>query len=134
MQAFKLTPKPESDYRLEIKELKYRCKLENNGFRHDKVVYGFSAKLTDLAKLQDLGMDIAEITFVEEQLELAKSLAERNRAKSKIDHLRHAQEFNQVENAEELAAAQDKLQALNDKVQSLKETLGIQGTLKHLKL
>ncbi|NVK19464.1 MAG: hypothetical protein HWE30_12265 [Methylocystaceae bacterium] len=134
MQTFKLTPKPESDYRLEIKELKYRCKLENNGFRHDKLVYGFSPKLTDVTKLQALRMDIVEIPFLDEQLDLAKSLAERNRTKSKIDHLRHAQEFEQVQNEEELAAAQSKLQALNDKVQSLKETLGIQGTIKHLKL
>ena len=62
MQTFKLTPKPQSDYRLEVKEIKKKCKIERHGYRHNKIVYGFSDKLPDMTELQSLGLNIEEIT------------------------------------------------------------------------
>ena len=63
MHTFKLTPKPHSDFRLEISEIQKRCTLEKHGYRHNKVVYGFCAKLPDLTELRSLGLDIEEIPF-----------------------------------------------------------------------
>jgi len=133
MQTFKLTPKPQSDYRLEVKEIKFRCKLEKHGYRHNKIVYGFSEKLTDVTKLQALDFNIEEIPFDEAQLTLANALAERTRAKSKIDHLLHDQEFNGAKNESDVEAAKEKLSALNDKIQVAKSALAIEGTVKLLK-
>ena len=133
MQTFKLTPKPQSDYRLEIKELKYRCKLHPHGYRLDKVVYGFSEKLPNLEKMSAQGYVIEEVAFVDAQLAMVKALVERGRAKSKIDHLRHAQEFEGADNADEVNTAQQKLNELNNKIQDAKTALGIQGTVKLLK-
>lgn len=133
MQTFKLTPKPQSDYRLEIKELKYRCKLEPHGYRHDKIVYGFSQKLTDLRKLQALDFTIEEITFDDAQLALTTALVERGRTNSKIDHLLHAQEFDGADNADDVNKAKQKFNELNNKIQETKTALGIEGTVKLLK-
>ncbi|GGF65822.1 MULTISPECIES: hypothetical protein [Terasakiella] len=133
MQTFKLTPKPQSDYRLEIKELKYRCKLETHGYRLDKVVYGFSEKLANLVKMHDAGFNIEEVPFVEAQRDLVKALVERGRAKSKIDHLLHAQEFDGADNADDVNKTKMKLNELNNKIQDAKTALGITGTVKLLK-
>ncbi|SCA55559.1 hypothetical protein MTBPR1_100200 [Candidatus Terasakiella magnetica] len=133
MHIFKLTPKPQSDYRLEVKEIKQKCKLEKHGYRHNKIVYGFSENLDDIEGLQTLGLNIEEITFDEAQLALSTALAERARAKSKIDHILHDREFNGAENADQEAMAQQKLTDLNDTIQETKTSLGINGTVKALK-
>jgi hypothetical protein len=133
MQTFKLTPKPQSDYRLEINKIKKKCKLEKYGYRHNKIVYGFCNKLPDITELQSLGLNIEEITFDKTQLNLTNDLVERGRAKSKIDHLIHAQVENGAENEQEEAAVQQKLTGLNNKIQATKVALGITGTLKTLK-
>ena len=134
MQTFKLTPKPQSDYRLEVKEIKKKCALEKHGYRHNKIVYGFCDELPDLTELQSLGLNIEEITFDEAQLNLTNDLVERGRAKSKIDHLKHAQVENGAKNEQEEAAAQQKLTELNNRIQATKEALDIAGTVKMLKL
>lgn len=133
MQTFKLTPKPQSDYRLEVKELKQRCKLQPHGYRLDKVVFGFSEKLPDLGKMQTAGYAIEEVPCVDAQLTLVQTLVERGRAKSKIDHLLHAQEFDGADNAEDVNKAKMKLNELNNKIQDAKTALGISGTVKLLK-
>ena len=133
MKTFKLTPKPQSDYRLEVNEIKKKCKLEKHGYRHNKIVYGFCNKLPDITELQSLGLNIEEITFEKAQLNLTNDLVERGRAKSKIDHLKHAQVENGAKNEQEEAAAQQKLTDLNNNIQAAKEVLGITGTLKTLK-
>ncbi len=133
MQTFKLTPKPQSDYRLEVKEIKKKCKIEKHGYRHNKTVYGFSDELPDLTELQSLGLIIEEITFDEAQLSLTNDLVERGRAKSKIDHLKYQQTENGAKNEQEEAGAQKKLADLNNNIQAAKEALGITGILKILK-
>ena len=133
MQAFKLTPKPQSDFRLEIGEIEERCRIAKYGYRHNKIVYGFCNKLPDITELQSLGLNIEEITFEKAQLNLTNDLVERGRAKSKIDHLKHAQVENGAKNEQEEAAAQQKLTELNNNIQAAKEVLGITGTLKTLK-
>ena len=133
MQTFKLTPKPQSDYRLEVNEIKKKCKLEKYGYRHNKIVYGFCGELPDITELQSLGLNIEEMTFDEAQLKLANDLVERGRAKSKIEHLEHDQAENGATNAREVAVAQQKLTDLNNNIQAAKEALGITGTLKTLK-
>jgi len=133
MKTFKLTPKPQSDYRLEVNEINKKCKLEKHGYRHNKIVYGFCNKLPDITELQSLGLNIEEITFEKAQLNLTNDLVERGRAKSKIDHLKHAQVENGAKNEQEEAAAQQKLTELNNNIQAAKEVLGITGTLKTLK-
>ena len=87
MQTFKLTPKPQSDYRLEVNELKKQCKLEKHGYRHNKIIYGFCDKVPEIAELQSLGLNVEKIPFEKAQLSLTNDLVERGRAKSKIDHL-----------------------------------------------
>ncbi len=134
MQAFKLTPKPQSDFRLEIDEIKERCKLEKHGYRHNKTVYGFCDELPDIAELQSLGLNIEEIPFDEAQLKLAYNLIDRGRAKSKIEHLQFEQVENGAKNEQEVAVAQQKLTDISNTIQATKEALGITGTLRTLKL
>jgi len=133
MQIFKLTPKPQSDYRLEVNEIKKQCKVEKYGYRHNKIVYGFCEDLLDIAKLQSLGLNIEEIVFDEIQLNLTNNLVERGRAKSKIEHLRNEQLENGTKDEKEDAIAQKNLTDLNNDIQAGKDTLGITGTLKILK-
>jgi hypothetical protein len=133
MQTFKLTPKPRSDYRLEVNEIKKMCKLEKHGYRHNKIIYGFCDEFPEIAELQSLGLDIEQIAFDKAQLNLTNDLVERGRAKSKIDQLKHLQAEKGAENAQEEAAALRKLANLNNSIQAAKETLGITGTLKMLK-
>jgi len=133
MQFFKLTPKPQSDYRLEVNEIKKQCKVEKYGYRHNKIVYGFCEDLLDIAKLESLGLNIEEIVFDEIQLNLTNNLVERGRAKSKIEHLRNEQLENGTKDEKEDAIAQKNLTDLNNDIQAGKDTLGITGTLKILK-
>ena len=133
MQTFKLTPKPQSDYRLEVNEIKKKCKLEKHGYRHNKIVYGFCDELPDITELQSLGLNIEEITFDKAQLNLTNDLVERGRAKSKIDHLKYEQVENGMKNEQEEAVAQQRLTDLNNNIQAAKEALGITGILKILK-
>ena len=133
MQTFKLPHPHHIDYRIGVKEIRKKCKLEAYGYRHNKIVYGFSDKLPDIAELQSLGLNIEEITFDEEQLNLTNYLVERGRAKSKIDHLQIQREENGAANEQEEAVVQQKLMDLNSNIQTTKETLGIIGTLKKLK-
>ncbi len=134
MHTFKLTPKPKSDYRLEVDEIKKRYKLEKHGYRHNKIVYGFCDELSNITELQSLGLNIEEIAFDKEQLNLTNNLVERGRAKSKIDHLKYEREENGAENEQEEAVAEQKLTDLNNNIQAAKEALGITGTLKVVKL
>lgn len=133
MQAFKLTPKPQSDFRLEISEIEERCRLAKYGYRHNKLVYGFCDELPDIAELQSLGLNIEEIAFDESQLNLANNLIERGRAKSKVEHLQFDQVENGAKNEQQVAAAEQKLMDLNNTIQAAKEALGITGTLRTLK-
>ena len=133
MQTFKLTPKHRSDFRLEVQEIRDRCKLERHGYRHNKIVYGFSDDLPDMAELQSLGLNIEEIPFDEAQLKLTNYLVERGRAKSKIEHLRFERDENGAKMSQEEEAAQQKLTDLNDVIQETKESLGVTGTVKILK-
>ena len=132
MHTFKLKPKPQSDYRLEVKEIKKKCKLEKYGYRHNKIVYGFFNELFDLTELQSLGLNIEEITFDEEQLNLSNSLLARGRVKLRVEHLKNEREKKGIGNNLEETVAQQKLTNLNNKIQSAKEYLGITGTLKIL--
>jgi len=133
MQTFKLTPKPQSDYRLEVREIKQKCKLQKHGYRHNKIVYGFSDKLVGIENLQALGLNIEEIAFDEAQLALTTALVERGRAKSKIDHLLYDRDENGADNADDINKANQKLNELNNKIQATKSVLGIEGTVKILK-
>jgi len=133
MQTFKLTPKPQSDYRLEVNELKKMCKLEKHGYRHNKIIYGFCDKLPEITELQSPGLKIEKIAFDKVQLSLTNDLVERGRAKSKIDHLAVKQAENGVRNEQEEAIAQKRLVDLNNNIQAAKEALGIAGTVKLLK-
>ena len=134
MQIFKLTPKPQGDFRLEVNEIKKKCAVEKHGYRHNKIVYGFCDKLRDLAELKALGLNIEEVAFDKTQLTLMKNLVERGRAKSKIDHLKKDQAENGTNIEQEEAIAQKKLAELSNNIQMAKETLGITGTLIVLKL
>ena len=133
MQTLKLTPKPQSDYNLEIEEIKKKCKLERHGYRHNKIVYCFCDEWPGITELQSLGLNIEEITFDKIQLKLTSDLVERGRAKSKVKHLKYEQVENGARNEQEEAAAQQNLTDLNDNIQAAKETLGITGILKTLK-
>jgi len=133
MQTFKLTPKPQSDYRLEVNTIKKTCSLEKHGYRHNKIVYGFSGELPDITELQSLDLNIEEIPFEEAQLSLTNYLVERGRAKSKIDHLQNEREETGAANEPEEAVVQQKLEDLNSNIQAAKEALGIVGTVKILK-
>ena len=133
MQTFKLTPKPKSDYRLEVKEIKKKCELEKHGYRHNKIVYGFCVELPDLSELQSLGLNIEEIDFDKAQMNLTNGLVGRGRAKSKIDHLKFDREESGAENEPEEAVAEQKLADLNNSIQAAKEALSITGTVKLLK-
>lgn len=133
MQAFKLTPKPQSDFRLEISEIEERCRIAKYGYRHNKIVYGFCDELPDIAELQSLGLNIEEIAFDEEQLTLVNNLIDRGRAKSKVEHLKFDQVENGAKNESEVAAAEQKLTDLNNTIQAAKEALGIAGTLRTLR-
>ena len=133
MQTFKLTPKPQTDYRLEIAEIKDLCKLEKHGYRHNKIVYGFCEALPDISELQSRGINIEEIPFDEAQLSLANDLVERGRAKSKVDHLTYEHVEKGAENQQEKAIAEQKLTDLNNTIQAAKEALGIAGITKTLK-
>ena len=130
MYTFKLTPKPQSDYRLEVDKIKKKYKLEKHGYRHNKIIYGFCDELPNITELQSLGLNIEEITFDEEQLNLTNNLVERGRAKSKIDHLKYDREENGTENEQEEAVTEQKLTDLNNNIQTAKEALSITGTLK----
>ncbi|MEG3619511.1 hypothetical protein V5T82_13680 [Magnetovibrio sp. PR-2] len=110
-----------------------KCKLEKHGYRHNRIVYGFSVDALDITELQSLGLNVEEIAFDEEQRNLVRYLIERGRALSKIDHLRHDREQGGADNAQEEADVQQKLTDLSSKVQAAKETLGIVGTIKLLK-
>lgn len=133
MQTFKLTPKPRSDFRLEVDKIKSKCKLEKHGYRHNKIVYGFSDELPDITELQSLGLNIEEIAFDQAQLSLTNSLVERGRAKSKIEHLKYEREEDGAQNEPEEAVVQQKLTDLNNDIQAAKEALSITGILKILK-
>jgi len=133
MHAFKLTPKPQSDFRLEVSEIEKECTLEKYGYRHNKIVYGFCDELPDIAALQSRGLNIEEIPFDEAQLKLAYNLIERGRAKSKVEHLEFDQVENGAKNEQDVARAQQKLLDLNNTIQATKEALGITGTLRTLK-
>lgn len=133
MQTFKLTPKPRSDFRLEVDKIKSKCKLEKHGYRHNKIVYGFSDELPDIGELQSLGLNIEEIAFDQAQLSLTNSLVERGRAKSKIEHLKYEREEDGAQNEPEEAVVQQKLTDLNNDIQAAKEALSITGILKILK-
>ena len=133
MQTFKLTPKPQSDYRLEVNELKKICKLEKHRYRHNKIIYGFCDKLPEITELQSPGLKIEKIAFDKVQLSLTNDLVERGRAKSKIDRLKYEHEENGAENEQEEAIAQKRLVDLNNNIQAAKEALGIAGTVKLLK-
>ncbi len=133
MQAFKLTPKPQSDFRLEVSKIAKKCKLEKYGYRHNKIVYGFCDELPDITELQSLGLKIEEIPFDETQLTLANNLIERGRAKSKVEHLQFEQVENGAKNEPEVGVALQKLSDLNNTIQATKEALGITGTLRTLK-
>jgi len=133
MHTFKLTPKPQSDFRLEISEIEKECKLEKYGYRHNKIVYGFCDEMPDIAALQALGLNIEEIPFDDAQLTLANNLIERGRAKSKVEHLEYDQVENGAKNEQDVARAQQKLKDLNNTIQATKEALGITGTLRTLK-
>ena len=133
MQTIKLTPKPQSDYNLEIEEIKKKCKFERHGYRHNKIVYFFCDEWPGITELQSLGLNIEEITFDKTQLKLTSDLVERGRAKSKVKHLNYEQVENGARNEQEEAAAQQNLTDLNDNIQAAKETLGITGILKTLK-
>jgi hypothetical protein len=133
MQIFKLTPKPQSDYRLEVQELKTKCKLEKHGYRHNKIIYGFCDKLPEIAELQSLGLAIEYIAFDKAQLSLTNDLVERGRAKSKIEHLKVKHAETGANNEQEEAIAQKRLADLNNNIQAAKEALGISGVLKVLK-
>ncbi len=133
MQSFKLTPKPQTDYRLQVNEIKKKCKLETHGYRHNKIVYGFCNQLPDITELQSLDLNIEEMTFEKAQLNLTNDLVERGRIKSKLDHLQFEQAENGAENEQEEAVAQQKLTELNNTIQATKAALGITGTVKSLK-
>lgn len=133
LQTFKLTPKPQSDYRLEINEIKDLCKLEKHGYRHNKIVYGFSEALPDITELQSRGINIEEIPFNEAQLSLTNDLVERGRAKTKVDHLTYEQVEKGSENQDEQEIAQQRLTDLNNYIQAAKETLSITGITKSLR-
>ena len=133
MHSFKLTPKPQSDYRLEVDKIKKKHKLEKHGYRHNKIVYGFCDEMLNIAELQSLGLNIEEITFDKEQLNLTNNLVERGRAKSKLEHLKYDREENGAKNEQEEAATEKKLTDLNNNIQAVKEALGITGTLKVVK-
>lgn len=133
MQTFKLTQKSRSDYRLEVKEITKKCKIEQHGYRHNKVVYGFCDELPNMTGLQSLGLNIEEIPFDEAQPNLTNYLLERGRAKLKVDHLQRERKEGGEKNAKEEAEAQQKLTDLNNNIQSTKEILGITGILKILK-
>lgn len=133
MQTFKLTPKPQRDYRLEVAEIQKECRLEKYGYRHNKVVYGFCDHLPDLTELQSRGLKIEEIPFDDARRGLINDLVERGRAKSKVDHLKSAREETGTQNEQEEAATQQKLADLNNTIQAAKEALGITGVLKLLK-
>jgi hypothetical protein len=133
MQTFKLTPKPQSDYRLEVKEIKKKFKIEKHGYRHNKIVYGFSNKLPEMKELQSLGLNIKEIPFNGAQLNLINYLLERGRIKSKVKRLQSEREETNAKNALEEAESQQKLTDLNNNIQSTKEILKIAGVLKILR-
>jgi hypothetical protein len=132
MQTFKLTPKPQNDYRSEVKEIKKKCKIEKHGYRHNKIVYGFCDELLGMIELQSLGLNIEEIPFDEAQLKLIDTLLERGRIKSKIDRLQLESERKDAKNDEKVAEALQNLTDLNNNIQSIKEILGITGILKIL--
>ena len=134
MQMFKLTPKPKSDYRLDIDEIKKKCIVEKFGYRHNKIVFGFCDELPDINELQSLGLAIEEVASVETQMDLMTDLVNRGRAKSKVEHIKSEHAENGTKNEPEEEAAMKKLADLNDRIQAAKETLGITGTLKVLKL
>ena len=133
MQTFKLTPKPQNDYRSEVKKIKKKCKIEKYGYRHNKIVYGFCDELLGMIELQSLGLNIEEIPFDEAQLKLIDSLLERGRIKSEIDRLQFESERKDAKNDEKVAEALQNLTDLNNNIQSIKEILGITGILKILK-
>ena len=133
MQTFKLTPKPQSDYRLEVKEIKKKCKIEKHGYRHNKIVYGFCDESLEIIELQSLGLNVEEIPFYEAQLNIINYLLERGRIKLKIARLQFENEKKDATNVEAEAEAQLKLVDLNNDIQSTKEALGITGILKILR-
>ena len=133
MQIFKLTPTPRSDFRLEINEIRKRVKLEKFGYRHNKIVYGFCDELPDMSELQSLGLTIEEVTFDEKHLRLMQDMIERKRTKSKIEHLKNDDKASSKKILHEQGIAQKKLADLNNNIQTAKEALDIQGTLKVLK-
>lgn len=132
MHTLKLTPKPQSDYRLEVDEIQETCKLEKHGYRHNKVVYGFCESLPDMDELESRGMNVEEIPFDEAQVNLTTFLVERSRAKSKLEHLERERK-NGTNNEQEESATQKKLVHLNNNIQTVKDDLGITGVLKVLK-
>ncbi len=133
MKFFKLTPKPQVDYRTEVREIQKSCKLEKHGYRHNKIIYGFCDGKLDIAELQTLGLNIEEVAFDKAHLNLTNDLVERGRAKSKIDQPKNDQVENAAKNEHEQTIAQRKLAKLNDSIQAAKEALAITGTVKLLK-
>ncbi len=133
MKFFKLTPKPQADYRTEVREIQKTCKLEKHGYRHNKIIYGFCDALPDTAEFQSLGLNIEKLNFDKTHLSLTNDLIERGRAKSKLDHLKEAKEKNGSVNEQEQVGAERRLSDLNNNIQAAKEALGITGILKILK-
>ncbi len=133
MKFFKLTPKPQADYRTEVREIQKTCKLEKHGYRHNKIIYGFCDRKLDVAVLQSLGLNIDEIDFDKAHLSLTNDLVERGRAKSKINQPKSDQVESGAKNEHQQTIAQRKLANLNNSIQAAKEALGITGTVKLLK-
>jgi len=133
VKTFKLTPKPNSDYRAEVKEIKQICKVEKFGYRYNKIVYGFSKNLADIDEIKALGINIEEITYDVEQFHLTTYLEERGRLKSSLDRLSGEREENGSEKSEKESLTERQLKNLNDKIQQSKDDLEITGTVKKIK-
>lgn len=131
MEPFKFTPKPQSDYRIEVSEIKKRSGLEEHGYRHNKVIYGFCDGFLDIIGLTSLGLNIKELPFDEAQLNLANDLAERGRTKSKIDHLHFKHTENGAGNEEAEDIAQQKFRDSNRKIRPAKNLWVLKTASKH---
>lgn len=133
MKTFKLTPKANSDYRAEVRQIKQICKVEKNGYRYNKIVYGFSKSLADIEEIVKLGITIEEIPFDVEQFTLTTALEDRARIKSIFDRLKRDREDDNAPASPQEVHTEKQLKDLNDKIQRSKEHLEINGTVKKIK-
>jgi hypothetical protein len=133
VKTFKLTPKQNSDYRVEVKEIKQTFKIEKFGYRIDKAIYGFAKKLTDIEVLQASGFTIEEIPYEVDQYNLTTALEERSRVKSSLDRLRIAREEKGTAKPIKEADTERQLKNLNDEIQRAKEALSITAIVKFIK-